>query len=37
MHDCNAHDMIWQSGISLARYGAAKHKCPGTSEVQRED
>ena len=34
LQDCNDHNKAWQSGISLARICTAKHKCPGTSEVQ---
>jgi hypothetical protein len=36
LQDCNAHNKIWKSGISLAFICGAKHKCQGTSEVQEK-
>jgi hypothetical protein len=36
LQDCNSHNKIWKSGISLAFICGEKHKCQGTSEVQEK-
>jgi hypothetical protein len=36
LQDCNAHNKILKSGISLAFICGAKYKCQGTSKVQEK-